>query len=110
MSNQKSKYNPRKKRQVLKSTVPYAIVVIFISCIITYLWTYSEIDETLNELETQQRILVELNDDISNLKDNIEYLTRVDVLTARAKNDLGMVFTTPETVAIYVDESILSDK
>ena len=110
MVNQKSKYNPRKKRQILRSTLPYIIVVVFISCIITYLWIYSEVDETLNELATQQRILVELNDDISNLKDNIEYLSRVDVLTTRAKNDLGMVFATPETVAIYVDGSIISEK
>ena len=78
-----------------------------ISGLIAYLWISSEVDETLNELEIQQAAVVELNNDINNLKDDIEYLERVDVLTARAKDELGMVFTAPETIAIYVDKSNL---
>jgi cell division protein FtsB len=104
---QKSKFNPRKQRQFLRSIIPFAIVIVAISGLIAYLWISSEVDETLNELEIQQTAVVELNNEISNLKDGIEYLERVDVLTARAKNELGMVFTAPETIAIYVDESTL---
>ncbi len=44
---------------------------------------------------------------VNTLKDNIEYLVRVDVLTTRASYELGMVFTAPETIAIYVDESAI---
>ena len=73
------------------------------------MWISSEVDETLNELEIQQNFVVELNNDINNLKDDIEYLERVDVLTARAMKDLGMVFTAPETIAIYVDKSTFNE-
>ncbi len=100
-----SKTSQRKNKQVLRSTLPFMIVIIAITGLIAYLWIYSEVDETLKELESQQAKLIEINDDISNLKDDIEYLQRVDVLTARAKNDLGMVFTVPETIAIYIDNT-----
>ena len=109
MAKQKSRFNPRKQRQLLHSIIPFTLVVVAISGLIAYLWIYSEVDETLKELEIQQSAVVELNDEINNLKDNIEYLLRVDVLTARAANDLGMVFTAPETIAIFVDKSIMTE-
>ncbi len=107
MSKQKYQFNPRKQRQFLHSLIPFILVVAVISGLIIYIWIYSEIDETLTELEIQQAAVVELTDKINTLKDNIEYLVRVDVLTARASNELGMVFTAPETIAIYVDESAI---
>ncbi len=110
MAKQKAKFNPRKQRQLLRSIIPFTIVIAAISGLIAYLWISSEVDETLNELEIQQAAVVELNNDINNLKDDIEYLQRVDVLTARAMNELGMVFTAPETIAIYVDGSTLVEK
>jgi len=110
MVKQKSKFNPRKQRQFLRSIIPFTIVVVAISGLIAYLWISSEVDETLNELQIQQVTVVDLNNEIGNLKDDIEYFQRVDVLTARAKNELGMVFTAPETIAIYVDESTLLEE
>jgi len=107
MVKQKTKFNPRKQRQFLRSIIPFSLVVVAISGLIVYLWISSEVDKTLNELQIQQVAVVEINSEISNLLDEIEYLQRVDVLTSRAKNELGMVFTAPETIAIYVDESIL---
>ena len=107
MVKQKSNFSPRKQRQFLQSIIPFTIVLATISGLIAYLWISSEVDETLNELETQQATVVELNNDISQLKENIEYLERVDVLTARASDELGMVFTAPETIAIYVDRSTM---
>jgi hypothetical protein len=107
VAKQKSNFNPRKQRQFLRSIFPFSVVVAVIFSLIAYLWISSEVDETLNELEIQQTFVVELNNDINNLKDDIEYLERVDVLTARAMKDLGMVFTAPETIAIYVDGSTL---
>lgn len=109
MAKQKFRFNPRKQRQFIRSIIPFIVVVVAISGLITYLWIYSEVDETLKELEVQQSAVVELNDEISNLKDNIEYLLRVDILTSRAKNDLRMVFTAPETIAIYVDKSTFNE-
>ena len=109
MVKQKSKFSPRKQRHFLRSIVPFILVIAVISGLITYIWIYSEVDETLKELEIQQAAVVELSDEISTLKDNIEYLVRVDVLTARASEELGMVFTAPETIAIYVDESAIME-
>ena len=109
MVKQKSNFNPRKQRQFLRSIIPFTIVLVTISGFIAYLWISSEVDETLKELEIQQAAVVNLNNDIGNLKDDLKYLERVDVLTARAKNELGMVFTAPETIAIYVDESTLTE-
>ena len=105
MAKQKSRFNPRKQRHLIRSIIPFTFIIMAISGLIAYLWIYSEIDETLKELEIQQLAVVDLNDEISNLNDNIEYLLRVDVLASRAKDELGMVFTTPETIAIYVDKS-----
>ena len=109
MVKQKSNFSLRKQRQFLRSIIPFTIVLATISGLIAYLWISSEVDETLKELEMQQAAVVNLNNDIGNLKDDIEYLERVDVLTARAKSELGMVFTAPETIAIYVDESTLTE-
>ena len=109
MVKQKSNFSPRKQRQFLRSIFPFTIVLTTISGLIAYLWISSEVDETLKELEIQQAAVVNLNNDIGNLKDDLEYLERVDVLTARAKNELGMVFTAPETIAIYVDESTFTE-
>jgi cell division protein FtsB len=107
MAIQKSKFNMRKKKQIFRSIIPFVIVVATISGFIAYLWISSEVDETLNELELQQAAVVDLSNNINDLKDDIEYLERVDVLTALAMNELEMVFTTPETIAIYIDRSTL---
>lgn len=103
MANQKSKTNSRKQLQFFRSTIPFLVIIIAISGLIAYLWIYSDVDETLKELEIQQTTLAELNEEISNLEDDIEYFTRVDVLTSKARRNLGMVFTAPETISIYVD-------
>jgi cell division protein FtsB len=97
----------RKQRQILKSIIPYIFGILFIAGTLLYLWMYSEIDETLQETEYLVSMENELKDDINILKDDIEYLTRVDVITNRAKRDLGMVFTAPETIEIYIDEESL---
>ena len=73
MTKGKSKFNPRKQKQLIRSLIPFTMVVVVISGLIAYLWISSEVDETLNELEIQQSIVVELNDDINILKDDIEY-------------------------------------
>jgi hypothetical protein len=88
----------RKQKQLLRSIIPYIFGIVFVAGILLYLWMYSEIDETLQETENLVLMVSELTDDINLLKDDIEYLTRVDVITNRAKMDLGMVFTAPETI------------
>ena len=107
MTKKTKKSKQRKQKQKLASFIPFLIVVTAITGFVSFLWISSEIDETLNELEIQQAIVVDLNDNIGNLKDDIEYYSRVDILTARAEKELGMVYTVPETIAIYVDKNDL---
>lgn len=109
MVNKKSQISARKQRQLLKSLIPYIIGIIIISAIVLYVWIYSEVDKTLKEVGSLQARAIELSDDINILKDDIEYLTRVDVLTNRAKTELDMVFTAPETIEIYIDEKSFRD-
>jgi hypothetical protein len=103
----KSQLATRKQRQIFKLLAPYIIGSVIISAAILYVWIYSEVDRTLKDVEFLHTSAIELGDDINILKDDIEYLTRVDVLTSRAKTDLGMVFTAPETIEIYIDEESL---
>ena len=97
----------RKQRKVFKSLIPYIIGIAVVSGALLYVWIYSEVDHTLDEVEILLSTAQELSDDINLLKDDIEYLSRVDVLTNRAKVELGMVFTAPETIEIYIDEESL---
>lgn len=97
----------RKQRKVLKSLIPYIVGIAVVSGALLYVWIYSEVDHTLDEVEILLSTAQELSDDINLLKDDIEYLSRVDVLTNRAKIELGMVFTAPETIEIYIDEERL---
>ena len=109
MFKKKSQLATRKQRQIFKSLAPYIIGTVIISAAILYVWIYSEVDRTLKDVEFIQASAIELGDDINILKDDIANLTRVDVLTNRAKTDLGMVFTAPETIEIYIDEESLRE-
>ena len=109
MVKKKSQLATRKQRQIIRSLAPYIIGSVIISATILYVWIYSEVDRTLKDVEFLQASAIELGDDINILKDDIEYLIRVDVLTSRAKTDLGMVFTAPETIEIYIDKESLRE-
>jgi len=103
----KTPTSARKQRKALKSLIPYIVGLVLVSGALLYVWIYSEVDHTLDEVEILLSTAQELTDDINLLKDDIEYLSRVDVLTNRAKIELGMVFTAPETIEIYIDEESL---
>lgn len=105
----KSQLSSRKQKQLLRSFAPYIFGIVFIAVLILYVWIYSEIDETLKEVEFLTASANELDDDINILKDDIDYLRRVDVITNRAINDLGMVFTAPETIEIFIDDNNLRE-
>jgi len=105
----RKKSSTRRQKQLLRSFAPYIFGIVFITGLILYVWIYSEIDETLKEVELLTASANELDDDINILKDEIDYLRRVDVITNRAKNDLGMVFTAPETIEIFIDENNLRE-
>ena len=66
------------------------------------MWVYTEIDETLLFTEIQTATVRELENEIYEIKNSIESLNRADAIAKRAKKELSMVFTDPETLNIFL--------
>jgi len=93
----------KKTMNIIHSIVFFTSTLAFISCLIIYLWVYTEIDETILSIEIQKSTAEELQNTIEKLKSNIETLSRADVIAKKARTDLKMVFTEPETLRIKID-------
>ena len=93
----------KKAINILQSIIFFLSSVTIISCLIVYLWVYTEIDETLLAIEIQNSTAEELQNIIDELNNEIESLERADVIAKRAQNELKMVFTEPETLRVTVD-------
>ena len=93
----------KKTMNIIHSIVFFTSTLAFISCLIIYLWVYTEIDETILSIEIQKSTAEELQNTIEKLKSNIETLSCADVIAKKARTDLKMVFTEPETLRIKID-------
>ena len=71
-----------------------------IVCLIVYLWIFKYIDESMLAIEIQNTTARELKNEIDELKNKIEKLSRSDVITNKAKEELGMIVAVPETLII----------
>ena len=80
-----------------------------IVCLIIYLWVFKEIDESLLAIEIQNTTARELKNDIDEIKNKVENLSRSDLITARAKKELGMVVAQPETLIVAINKYKASD-
>ena len=80
-----------------------------IICLIIYLWIFKYIDESMLAIEVQNRTARELRNEIDELKNKIEKLSRSDVITRRAKEELGMVVAIPETLIVAINKQRGSD-
>ena len=107
--------NRSTKRKSLKKSSFYQGVIFFLStvgsivCLIFYLWVFKEIDESILAIEIQNTTARELKNEIDELKNKIEELSRSDVITARARKELGMVVAEPETLIVAINKSKESD-
>ena len=88
---------------MLQSIIFFISTIGIISCLILYLWVYTEIDETSLFIEIQTSTIRELENEIYELKSSIESLNRADAISKRAKKELKMIFTDPETLNIVLD-------
>lgn len=93
----------KKAINILQSIIFFLSSVAIISCLIVYLWVYTEIDETLLAIEIQKSTAEELQNIIDELNNDIESLERADLIAKRAQNELKMVFTEPETLRVTID-------
>ncbi|SVB88254.1 uncharacterized protein METZ01_LOCUS241108 [marine metagenome] len=73
------------------------------------MWVYTEIDETLLVIEIQNSTVQELQNEVRELQSEIESLSRADVIAKRARNELDMVFTQPETLQITIDPLLMKN-
>ena len=74
-----------------------------IICLIIYLWVFKEIDESMLAYEVQNSTAKELINEINEIKNKVETLSRSDLITSRAKNELGMIPADPETLIIAIN-------
>ena len=93
----------KKTQNIYQSIIFFGSTVLVISCLIIYLWVYTEIDETLLFIEIQTSTVKELENEIYELQNSIESLNRVDAIAKRAKEELKMVFTEPETLNVFLN-------
>ncbi|OUX32577.1 MAG: hypothetical protein CBE24_03095 [bacterium TMED264] len=99
----KRKRISKKNQNIFQSIIFFGSTILVISCLIIYLWVYTEIDETLLFIEIQTSTVKELENEIHELKNSIESLNRVDKIAKRAKEELKMVFTEPETLNVFLN-------
>ena len=99
----------KRRRDLIQSLVFFISTLSIISCLIIYLWVYTEIDETLLVIEIQNSTTQELQNEVRELQSNIESLSRADIIAKRARNELDMVFTQPETLQITIDPLLMKN-
>ena len=99
----KSKRMSKKNQNLLQSVIFFGSTILVISCLIIYLWVYTEIDETLLFIEIQTSTVRQLENEIYEIKNSIESLNRADAIAKRAKDELKMVFTDPETLNVFLN-------
>ena len=96
----------KQNRKSLKTSSFYQGLIFFFSTIgsivslILYLWIFKEIDESILSVEIQNATARSLKNELDELKNKIESLSRSDVVTARATNELNMIIAIPETLVI----------
>jgi len=94
----------KRQREILQTLSFFLITIASISGLIIYLWVYTEVDETLMNINVQKATVSELNNTIKKLQSDIARLSRVDRITRVAREELGMVNTQPESIAVYIPE------
>ena len=104
----------RKRRSIKNGNIIQSILFFFstigsIVSLIIYLWIFKEIDESLLAIEIQEITARELKNEIDEIKNKIEKLSRSDIITAKARKELGMEIATPETLIVSINKYKASD-
>ena len=94
----------RKSRNIKEGFVFLSLTIGLITCLISYLWVYTEVDETTLAIEIQNATLREFENQIFELRSDTELLSRVDVISKKAQKEINMVFTEPEIYQIEILE------
>tara|TARA_X000001036_G_C20239729_1_gene627524 strand:- start:227 stop:541 length:315 start_codon:yes stop_codon:yes gene_type:complete len=95
----------KKSQSIIEGFIFFSLTAGFISCLILYLWIYTEVDETTLAIEIQNATLREFENQIFELRNETESLSRVDVISNKARKEINMVYTQPEIYQIEIFEN-----
>ena len=69
-----SKRNARKQKEFIQTLSFFGIAIASIVGLISYLWVYTEIDETVINIETQKQVSKELKNSLNELRKKYEQI------------------------------------
>jgi len=93
----------KKNQDLIQSFIFFLSTIVIISSLIIYLWVYTEIDETLLAIDIQKSTANEMKNEIDELNSIVESLLTADIISEKAKNELKMSYTEPETLIVEFD-------
>ena len=102
------KRRSRKNNDLIQTVIFFSSSILSIAGLIIYLWIYTEIDQTVINIETQKQVSKELRNSLNELEIEISRLSRGDRISRVARTELGMVPAKPETIMIYIDQEDLA--
>ena len=102
------KRRSRKNNDLIQTVIFFSTSILSIAGLIMYLWIYTEIDQTVINIETQKQVSKELRNSLNELEIEISRLSRGDRISRVARTELGMVPAKPETIMIYIDQEDLA--
>ncbi|MFQ6675429.1 MAG: hypothetical protein ACE5LH_03680 [Fidelibacterota bacterium] len=85
----------------MNSLLFFAVSLLSISGLLTYLWVYNEINITVKEIDALGRIRETVAAKNIQLTSEIAALKRVDRITRIAEDELHMVTPEPETLVVF---------
>jgi len=94
----------KKQQELIQTLTFFSVIFTLIFGLIGYLWVYIEVDETLLNIEIHNKTARVLNNELKELRSNIDYLTRVDVISKKAREELEMIPARPETLIVFIDK------
>ena len=100
----KNKRRSLKKGNFMQGILFFIFTIGSIVCLIIYLWIFKYIDESMLAIEIQNTTARELKNEIDELKNKIEKLSRSDVITYKAREELGMIVAAPETLIVATNK------
>ena len=103
MGKRKKNRLSKKQREIFQTLIFFGITILSIVGLITYLWVYTEIDGTLVAIEIQNSTVNQLTNDIKELTNDIETLSRIDNISIRARDELGMISAQAESIFVYTN-------
>lgn len=97
----------KRQQELIQTLTFFSFIIVLIGGLIGYLWVYMEVDETLLNIELHNTTARALNNELKELRSEIDYLSRVDVISKKARADLDMVPAAPETLVVYIDRDAI---